>query len=544
MPADNTCKIHTLDAEASGIELPLRLNDPFDYVPHPLCRAAAGEVLRHLAAQSRWRQELDAGKMFGVLIVRDRAGQVGFLAAFSGNLDGSNRHPYFVPPVFDMLEPDGFFRRGEAAISEINRQLRTLEHSDLRIQVAKNFEEAKREAEARLTAFKRDAERAKSLRDARRSGTTDPALLGKLDDESRREGTQLRRLKEELKSAVEAAQAEADKFDAEIAELKAERRRRSEALQRELFASFVFVNGRGERRDLLKIFADAGESLPPAGAGECAAPKLLQYALLNGLTPLQIAEFWVGRSPKGEVRRHGSYYPACRGKCKPILDFVLQGLDVERSSVRNAIPEPSIIYEDDAIAVILKPAGMLSVEGKVDLPSVEEWARRRFAGKEPKPVHRLDMDVSGLLLIAKDLHSYKILQEQFLRRTVRKRYKALVEGVVAAGEGRISLPLRPDPHDRPRQVIDPDHGKPALTLFKVMERRDDSSTLVDFEPVTGRTHQLRVHAAAAEGLDAPIAGDTLYGAQPAARLYLHNEFIEFDHPVTGQRVAFESPIDF
>ena len=537
--------MHPLTACADGCVLPQRLNDPLDYLPHPLCKAAAAEVFRYLHAQTGWAAELEAGKMFGVLIVRDNGGRIGFLAAFSGNLDCRNDHDYFVPPVYDMLEPDGFFRRGEARISAINRRIAELESSPERIAAWEALQRVQSSADEKLAGFRMKMERAKSLRDARRRETSDPTLLEELDNESRREKSEFRRLKSELRNSVEAARAEfATRFLAVCDRLKSERRRMSEELQRQLFASFRICDRHGERRDLLKIFADAEGVLPPAGAGECAAPKLLQYAFLNALTPLAIAEFWYGRSPKGEVRRHGSFYNACRGKCKPILEYMLRGMALERRPRSREGLVPQVVFEDDALVVVVKPAGMLSVEGKIDCPSVEQWARCRYGSEcEPRPVHRLDMDVSGLLLIAKGLQNYKHLQEQFLRRRVVKRYAALLEGEISAGSGRIELPLRPDPTDRPRQVVDRLHGKPTLTVFRVRERRE-GATLVEFEPVTGRTHQLRVHAASAEGLDAPITGDTLYGAAPADRLYLHNEFLEFEHPVSGRRMRFESPIEF
>lgn len=530
-------KFHRLDTR--GVGLSSSLNDPFDYTPHPLCRAAAREVVHHLGTMPHLAAELDQGKMLGVLVVRDPRGEVGFLAAFSGNLAGTNNHPYFVPPVCDMLAPDGFFRPEEAAISQINKRIESLEASGELFAAKRRLQELETESRQQLSQLKAGMARNKELRNERRASTDDPQILETIDNESRHERSQLHRLKIFFRTESENARKELESMQAEIDRLKSERRRRSEALQREIFSRFEIVNSRLERKNLLDIFAEAEGTLPPAGAGECAAPKLLQYAFLNRLTPLSIAEFWFGRSPSGELRRHGSFYPACRAKCKPILGFMLEGLSLERRQ-RTMPPQPKVLFEDEALLVVEKPAGMLSVEGKIECPSVERWAAERYAGTaEPRVVHRLDMDVSGLLLIAKQMQSYRNLQEQFLHRTVKKRYVALLEGCIAADGGEIGLPLRPDPADRPRQVVDPQHGKAALTRFRVAERRPDT-TLVKFEPVTGRTHQLRVHAASAEGLNAPIAGDTLYGAQPARRLFLHNEFIAFAHPVTGEHLEFHS----
>lgn len=530
-------RFHLLDAGSAGIELPLSLNDPMDYVPSPVCRAAAAEVLAHLASHPELSGELAEGKMFGVLVVRDKEGRTGFLAAFSGNLAGTNDHPYFVPPVYDMLAADGFFRRGEAALAEINRRIEALRGSAEYAAAAAYLEKTMAEGSEKIAGLRRAMAASKLRRDARRAAVCDPAELERLDNESRREKSELRRAKAEVADMVSAAREAMAQLENEIEELVRERRQRSEELQRQIFANFEMVAADGERRNLLQIFEDAGLGLPPAGAGECAAPKLFQYGFLNGLEPVSIAEFWYGASPKGEVRRHGCYYPACRGKCKPILDFVLRDVQLERRP-RGKAPEPDVIFEDDWIMVVGKPAGMLSVDGKIDCQSVEGWAKRRFSDIcDPMVVHRLDMDVSGLLLIAKNLDIYRNLQKQFLRSTVKKRYVALVEGTSLPDEGRIGLPLRPDPLDRPRQVVDKQHGKRALTIFRVRERRTGVS-LVELEPVTGRTHQLRVHAASTEGLNAPIVGDTLYGAEPASRLCLHNEYLAFDHPVTGIRMEF------
>lgn len=534
-------QFHPLEVGDPATGLPARLNNPFDYTPHPLCRRAVRELFDYAERHPEWSAELARGKMFGVLAVQSADGRTGFLAAYSGNLDGRNDHPWFVPPVYDMLRPDGDFRRGEAAISELNRRIAELESGRSYAEALDALHRAESEAAERLAAFRAAARQAKISRDERRAAAVNAQMLRQIGNESRREGSALRQLKAEVAESVKAAAMRAEMLQSRLDTLKAERRQRSEQLQRMLFGRFVMESARGERKDLLAIFAEAGLGLPPAGAGECAAPKLLQFAFLNGLKPLSMAEFWYGSSPKGEVRRHGSSYPACRGKCKPILDFMLQGLPLESRSGKRPIPAPTIVYEDAHIVVADKPAGMLSVEGKVDIPSVEQWAKARYP--DSKAVHRLDMDVSGLLLIAKDLQSHRRLQEQFLRRTVGKRYAAVVEGSPAADCGVIDLPLRPDPQDRPRQVVDPLHGKRAVTRYRVRERRD-GQTLMELVPVTGRTHQLRVHAAAHEGLDTPIAGDTLYGAQPAARLFLHNEFLEFDHPATGIRMSFSSPAAF
>lgn len=309
-----------------------------------------------------------------------------------------------------------------------------------------------------------------------------------------------------------------------------------------IFEQYVMRNARGEERDLCEIFAPTAQRIPPAGAGECAAPKLLQYAYQNGLQPVAIAEFWQGRSPRGVVRHHGGFYPSCQGKCGPILGFMLQGLDLESCGLQPSL-EPTIIYEDEALAVVDKPAEMLSVEGRAEEWSVERWACDRFASAERvMVVHRLDMSTSGLLVIAKSLDAYRSLQEQFYAQKVEKRYVALLEGEVATESGRIELPLSADYENRPCQRVDFERGKRAVTEFRVVERRG-GRTLVEFTPLTGRTHQLRMHAAHAEGLNAPIVGDALYGCRDK-RLCLHAAQICFTHPTSGERVEFLSECRF
>ena len=362
--------------------------------------------------------------------------------------------------------------------------------------------------------------------------------------ESQFQKAEYKRLERSWKARITTLQTQTEDWERRISALKSERKTRSAALQQKLFEQFGMLNYRGEVKNLCEIFGQTVHKTPPAGAGECAAPKLLQYAFEHRLTPLAIAEFWWGASPKGEIRRHGHYYPACRGKCGPILAHMLRGLDVEPEPDR-ACPQsaPELLYEDRWIAAVFKPAGMLSVPGKSEAPSILDWARERYpAATGPLVVHRLDMDTSGVLLLALTKEAHQELQAQFKHRTVRKRYIALLEGRITPPKGRIELPLRPDLHDRPRQAVDPLHGKPAITEYEVLEFRN-GRTRIAFYPLTGRTHQLRVHAAHPSGLNAPIAGDRLYGTA-GRRLFLHAERIEFRHPATGDRIAIEKPADF
>ena len=422
----------------SDIPKPERFTFPFCYEPHPLCILAAEEVKREIE-----RIQPTEGKMFGVLVAEG-----GFLAAYSGLLEGRNDWDYFVPPVFDAQQPDGYFKTREREImqSEAHKQM-------------------------------------------------------------------------------------------------------SQDLQLWLFRQYRMLNARGQERDLVEIWQDYHPSprirnkypLPPGGTGDCCAPKLLQYAYQHGLKPVCMAEFWWGPSPKGEVRHHGEFYPACRGKCKPVLTWMLQGLDVDPDPEKARLPRlhVEIVYEDEALAVVNKPAGMLSVPGRRERYSVAVWAQRRWEGAIL--AHRLDMWTSGLLLVAKTMEAYHHLQRQFEEHTVKKKYLALVEGVPAAEHGVIDLPLSSDPINHPRQVVDYEHGKRAITEYRVLTRGDVS--LLALWPHTGRTHQLRMHCAHPDGLGCPIVGDELYGHK-SDRLYLQAQAIAFAHPVTGKRMHFELPESF
>lgn len=525
-----------------GYSLPEQMNNPFDYVPHPLCCRAAEEVCAYLGERSEWSGEIAKGKMFGVLIVRSTQGEIGYLAAFSGNLAGSNFHSGFVPPVYDMLQPDDRFRIGEAEISAINRRIEHIESSALLLQMRESLAEALAKSEQEISSAKHLLDEQKALRDIERAATSDPERLAELIRESQHQKAEFARLKKYWREELAQLRAEIDTYQQEVDSLRVERKRRSEELQMWIFKQFRILNARGQERDLCDIFAPTPQRIPPAGAGECAAPKLLQYAYQNNLEPLAMAEFWQGCSPRGEVRRHGAFYPSCQGKCGPILGFMLQGLNVEKRESGKHL-EPTLIYEDEWLAVVAKPAEMLSVEGRCEKWSVERWARENFTeAQRVMPVHRLDMSTSGALVVAKSLDAYRALQGEFNACRVAKKYIALLEGDIMIDEGRIELPLAADYANRPCQKVDFESGKPAITEYRVLERRG-GRTLVEFSPLTGRTHQLRLHAAHAEGLNAPIVGDALYGNRDR-RLFLHAAYIAFTHPATGEWVEFNSPCDF
>ena len=464
-------RIHPLYTD---IPKPERFTYPFCYEPHPLCQLAAKEVQEYIASHEVIREDADRGKMFGVLIVESpcvsppQQGEsegVFFLAAYSGLLAGRNDWDYFVPPVYDAQQPDGYFKTKEREIS--------------------------------LTSH------------------SSPLTTKKM----------------------------------------------SQDLQSWLFHQYQLLNARGESKDLVDIWQSYYSRpklqrkfpLPPGGTGDCCAPKLLQYAYQQGLRPVCMAEFWWGQPTKEELRRHLNYYPACRGKCKPILTWMLQGLEVDPDPETLGFQrmELPVVYEDDAIVVVDKPSGMLSVPGRIEEYSVATVMRQRYP--DCVIAHRLDMGTSGLLIVAKTMEAYHPLQEQFIRHQVRKKYIAVLDSPSPQqgrleGSGTISLPLRPDPMNRPRQVVDMEHGKRAVTDYEFLSPLTShlsplTSRLVALYPQTGRTHQLRIHCAHPDGLGRPIKGDELYGTK-ADRLYLHASEIWFRHPITGDEMHLVSPPPF
>lgn len=537
---------HSFQTSIAGIELPRLFTYPFHYTPHPLCVMAAGEVQAYINKQTRWKEELDKGKMFGVLIVRTSNGQTGYLAAFSGNLCGSNSHSFFVPPVYDLLKLDGFFKIEEEQISAINHQIGQLQNCDRYLELQQKMERETASSQQALSEARKVLKAAKEKREQRRLHRPNENEQAAMIRESQYQKAEFKRLERYWKEQISEIKTELESFSSQIEALKAERRNRSAALQQKLFQQFNFQNAKGETKNLCAIFEETVQKTPPAGAGECAAPKLLQYAYLSGLSPIAMAEFWWGESPKTEIRHHGYYYPSCRGKCEPILRHMLQGLDVEPApSERYSLSQnmPEILFEDQWLLVLHKPEGVLSVPGKSEEQSIYSLLRARYPeATGPLVVHRLDMATSGLLLAAKTQEVHRHLQAQFENRSIKKRYIALLDGILSEEEGVIDLPICPDYLDRPRQMVNEELGKTAITRYQVMDRKN-GQTRIAFFPLTGRTHQLRVHAAHPLGLNCPIVGDELYGRK-AERLYLHAEYLEFIHPVSGQRMVIEKKAEF
>ena len=555
-------RLHEFRGEVSGV-VPERFTQPFCYVPHPLCVEAAKLVQQYITEQKqqaaeqhqsdgqqgevRWLEELDHGKMLGVLVVQEHDGaQPKFLAAFSGNLADSNDLPYFVPAVYDLLRPDGEFKRGEAEITLINHRIDALAQSPSLIKMREDLASATSHGRMEIEAFKQKMAESKLRRDAlRAAGNVSSEKNEQLLNESRFQKAELKRQRQHIDIQLNELRNKIALHEDEIARLKVQRKAMSEALQERIFRLFVVEDATGRRSDLTDIFAHAEGKLPPSGSGECCAPKLLHYAYTHSLKPLAMAEFWWGASPAGEVRHHGHFYPACRSKCKPILNFMLQGLDVEENEAEVALEEKGleIVYDDQWLMVVNKPSGMLSVPGK----ELEDSAYTRFRRLEPQAtgpivVHRLDQETSGLLIFAKDKGTHKALQQQFATHAITKRYIALLSSEIVEDEGIIDLPLCPDISDRPRQMVSHKMGKTATTRYRVVERRG-ATTRVEFYPLTGRTHQLRVHASHPQGLNAPIVGDRLYGTA-SERLMLHAQSITFIHPGTGKSLTVTTPPPF
>ena len=582
--------LHSIDQVLlSGIDIPERMNNPLDYQPHPLCIAVCKELQTYLSEREDWREEIDKGKMFGVLIVENAnpepgASEIGYLAAYSGQIGGRSDWDDFVPAVFDYLQPDGYFKTHEAEISDINQRIKQLEGNE-HIKEAKSLIlQLQEERKQTIAAYQEKMKEAKAKRDARRkTGNLTPEKEAEMVKESQFMKAELRRLKKSL-SEKTTLETEYEVFQADILRLKQLRKTLSDALQQWLFSQFRMQNHEGKMKDLLEIFRDAAlrdypqatlatsriaalKMVPPAGSGECCEPKLLQYAYQHGYKPLQMAMFWWGESPKEEIRHHLQFYPACNGKCKPILHWMLPPSVFESpASAENGIggqkgPFPKqvemlyeqveTLYEDCELTVIHKPAGLLSVPGKdAAQPSVYALMRRKYPeATGPLIVHRLDMATSGLMIIAKTEFAYHRLQKEFLNHRVQKKYIAIISEKDILGrdipeKGIISLPLQPDYLNRPRQMVNHEQGKEAITEYEILERIDGSHLRIALYPKTGRTHQLRVHCAHQEGLNAPILGDPLYGNEKAARLHLHAEEITFDHPLTGKKITIKRKADF
>lgn len=547
-------KFTPFQADISPIGLPTKFTFPFYYDPHPLSLLAAEELQQHLESQTDWKHDFgdptdkscySIGKMFGVLVIQRLDGEIGYLSAFSGKLAESNHHTRFVPPVFDMLQDGNFFLEGMKDLNVIQAEVKALESVN-------GYEEAKEKrkteyqnGQSKIKTLKELIKTDKSARKIKRHEAKESMgnksydeLVDQLANESQQSRIHLKNTVKYWNEKNELNDQNLDKFTDKIKDAKDRRAAHSANLQQQLFDSYKFLNANSEIKTLNDIFTKVP---PTAGAGECAAPKLLHYAYQYGLKPICMAEFWWGKSPKSAIKKHGQFYPACRGKCEPILGHMLQGLEVEDNPIliNLAIDKKiEIIFEDEYILAINKPPDLLSVPGVIIKDSVSDRIEKMYKD-QPGPfiVHRLDMATSGVMIFSKTRAANRGLQKQFMDRTIKKRYVATLEGYLTQDSGTINLPIRLDLDDRPKQVVDYDQGKQATTHYEVIEKKNNT-TKVYLHPITGRTHQLRVHAAHPDGLDHPIVGDDFYG-QKGSRLLLHAERIEFLHPITKKAIVLQ-----
>ncbi|MEF2482076.1 pseudouridine synthase [Vibrio mimicus] len=542
------------------ITLPKRFTYPFCYQPHPLCEIAVSELQQHLLTQTHWYHPFGLtdtdpqahGKMFGVLVVQHASGELGYLSAFSGQLAEQNELPGFVPPVFDRFADKSFFRIDGDEIASINQQVREQEADPelvrLTATIAKYQSQAEQALEQQRVLMAEQRQNRKQQREQAEllSGQERAVLFATLAEESVFQKRQLQFIKQEWEQRIATEESLLNAKLASIEQLKQERKQRSAALQKKLFTGYRFANIAGVEKNLVELFSVTKNPLPPAGSGECAAPKLLHYAFQHQLKPIALAEFWWGRSPKSEIRQHKKFYPACQSKCQPILAHMLQGMELDDNPLLSnpaADKEISIVYQDEAIVVVNKPAEFLSVPGVHVHDSVLTRLQAQFSEAEGVfALHRLDMSTSGLLVFALTRRANKHLQKQFITRAVQKRYVAMLDGTLADEQGEIELPLCGDLDDRPRQKVCWQQGKPALTHWETVAV-EQGRTRVYLYPHTGRTHQLRVHCAHHLGLNCPIVGDDLYGTQDQ-RLHLHAEKLSFSHPYTKQPMTFEVAADF
>ena len=553
--------LHSFKESIDSYTLPDRFTFPFYYQPHPLCLLAVKQLQEYLETQSDWQRSFGlsgktkaaTGKMFGVLLVHNQHGEVGFLSAFSGKIADNLHHPHFVPPVFDMLEPDGFFRRGQNELTQFSNRIKHLENNPLITTYTAELTAKENSALLALQDHRALMITGRKIRKERRMSaqkilnSEDLLRLNEaLAKESIQHKNQLRDLKFYWEQQIKITENPLTQITHEIADLKMRRRNLSNSLHQWLFNNYRFLNKDGVYKNLHDIFNTTSQNIPPAGAGECAAPKLLQYAFQHDLKPLAMAEFWWGQSPKSEIRKHKNFYPACLGKCRPILLHMLDGIELDKNPLLTNPAEGKtiqIIYQDNVMVVINKPAGFLSVPGKDIEDSVFFRMKQQFPlATGPLIVHRLDMLTSGLMVIALTKEAHKKLQKQFIHRVIKKRYMALLDGLLATDKGIVDLPLRVDLDDRPRQLVCYEYGKVATTKWHVIAR-NNQQTKVYFYPITGRTHQLRIHSAHFNGLNMPIVGDDLYGTQ-GERLFLHAETLELNHPTTQVAMKFQVDAEF
>ncbi|HLV46456.1 MAG TPA: pseudouridine synthase [Flavobacterium sp.] len=539
----NRC-VHLLSQFTDNEKLPDKFDFPTNYEPHYLAITASKELQKHIEKTHHLDEK---GRMYGVLIVKNTLDELGFLAAYSGQ--EKEQDSYFVPPIYNRLNPNDFFAENELELSRINQEIETIVFSDKYVAIKELVEKYIEQSQKEIAEKIKVNQMAKKERELLRknlSETENKSELEALIRQSQTQKSELSKLKKSWKSKIEQVRNNLEEIEAKINELKTKRQKLSKQTQKQLFKSYHCLNALGEKKDILTIFKEQLSQEPPAGTGDCCTPKLLNYAYQNQLKPIAMAEFWWGQPPATEIRKHLHYYPACRGKCEPLLNFMLQGLDVNENPLEKQMKngkQIKILYEDEAIVVVEKPHQLLSVPGIKTQNSVLEQVKTIVKNSNgPIIVHRLDWATSGLMVLAKNKNAYHHLQKQFLKKTVFKRYSALLEGEIFEQSGEINLPLRVDLNDRPRQMVCKKHGKKAITKYEIQEIVN-GKTRIYLYPITGRTHQLRVHMAHPRGLNCAIVGDSLYG-KSASRLYLQADRLGFLHPVTNENLVFEMKPEF
>lgn len=537
-------KVLRFKKDVSSIALPDELAYPHQYRPHKIAILAASELQRYLESQNDFihnfglknKENNAVGKMFGVLVVKDQDHNIGYLAAFSGKIANSTKHTQFVPPVYDMLCPNGFYRKKEAEIEAITRQLKILQ-SDRKYQLIKHtFTNKRLEFD---TLIHQETRKIKHRRKQRKKNRN-------IDNQKNiNEEFYLREYEVYLNSQLAAIKSKYDEYQKILKELKEKRKQTSNTIQNKIFEEYLFINAKGKQKNIPSLFQKKSNQIA-TGTGDCCAPKLFQFAFKNALHPIAMAEFWWGAPLPGAIRKHRNFYPACKTKCQPILQFMLEGLKVQKNPLFPLITKSKplkILYEDAYIIAIDKPINYLSISGKETNVSVQSYLTHQFPNeKNLLLVHRLDMATSGVLLISKNNEIHKALQNQFITKTIKKRYVAILNGAISQNSGAINLPIRVDLEDRPKQMVCHSFGKTAVTKWKVIEKKQ-GTTRVYFYPITGRTHQLRIHAAHYKGLNTPILGDVLYGSANE-RLFLHAESLQFVHPVTGKEMHITAEVPF
>ena len=530
--------------------LPPLFNFPFNHDPNEVSLLAAEHLKKELKTKEFNHNFNLLGKMFGVLIVERLNGEFGFLKAYSGKLDNNFSPIGYVPPVFDVHHKDGFFKVKEKLIEALTEEIAVLESSSkylsLEDSVLEKRELVKEALVHKKQYLKSRKEDRKKQRALYKDGSSEHKSLNEsLNEQSKKDQIVYKKEKRDLKKELNILEDLLQKEKNIITDKKSKRKAISSQLQHDVFENYSFLNTNKEEKNLIELFEETAFKLPPSGAGECCAPRLLQYAHINNLRPVCFTEFWWGASPDSEVRVHNQHYPACRGKCAPILKHMLEGVSVEANPLNDytEIDMLNVLYEDNAVVVVDKPAGILSVPGKEMSYSLTSLIKAQFPNIEgPGLVHRLDYETSGIVLVAKNLDHYRVLQKQFESRTIKKKYVALLQNPLEKNKGEIDLPLRVDIYNRPRQLVCFEHGKKAITEYEQVNHSKKGAR-VEFFPITGRTHQLRVHSAHKSGLNNPILGDSLYGTSNQ-RLYLHATMLVFKHPVSGEEVKINSKVPF